>query len=187
MLTRSRLPLVLAAAVVASLALVAAATTNAATTAAPAHGPAIGVLVSPAAIGPLRLGQTLAYARTVWGKPDATFSRRGLVSYRWRNADGMLVYVRGRGGRIETIEVGGPIFRTARGDGYGTKLVAFRRHWPNARRYRDCCSASVTHYTVPARRPGKLLVFTFSSDFGLRRVALTSEANFRACYVSECD
>lgn len=187
MLTRSRLPLVIAAAVVASLALVPAAATNAATTAAPAHGPATGVLVSPAAIGPLRLGQTLAYARRVWGNPDATFSRRGLVSSRWRNDDGMLAYVRGRGGRIVSIEVEGPVFRTARGDGYGTKVALFRRHWPGARRYRDCCSASVVHYTVHARQPGKLLVFTFASDFGLRRVGLTSEAHFRACYVAECD
>ena len=145
------------------------------------------MLVSPTGIGALRLGYTLAYAKRVWGSPDATLTRGGLVSYRWRNADGMLAYVRGREGRIETIEVEGPVFRTARGDGYGTKLALFRRHWPNARASRDCCSAAVVHYTVPARQAGKLLVFSFWKGFGLRRVALTSEANFRACYVRECD
>ena len=151
------------------------------------RGPAAGVEVSPARIGALRLGYTLAYAQRAWGKPDATFTRRGLVSYRWRNADGMLAYVRARNGRIETIEVEGPVFKTTRGDGYGTRLSAFLRHWPNAKRYASCCSAEVTHYTVPAAARGKLLVFSFWRSFGLRRVSLTSEENFRACYVSECD
>ena len=151
------------------------------------RGPAAGVVVTRVGIGALRPGQTLAQAQRAWGKPDLTLTRRGLVSYRWRNGDGMLAYVRGRGGRVETIEVEGPVFRTARGDGYGTKLSVFRRHWRDAKRYPSCCSAEVSHYTVPAAQRGKLLVFSFWRGFGLRRVALTSEASFRACYVSECD
>ena len=168
-------------------AVVAGVPLAAASDAVQRRGPSAGVEVSPARVGALRLGYTLAYAQRVWGKPDGTLNRRGLVSYRWRSSDGMLAYVRGRNGRIATIEVEGPVFRTARGDGYGTTLSVFRRHWPNARPHASCCSAEVSHYIVPAAARGNVLVFSFWRSFGLRRVALTSEENFRACYVSECD
>ena len=157
-----------------------------ATGAAYAHGPT-GVVADRVSIGGLRVGDSLARAKALWQQPDWTHRRRGVVSYRWRNNEGVLAYVRARGGRIIAIEVQGPVFRTRRGDGYGTRLADFRRRWPETRRYRDCCAVGVTHYAVPARRAATLLVFTFVPARGLTQVAMTTSAHFRACYVSECD
>ena len=172
----SRLVLVL------TLALVAVA----AAPAALAHGPT-GVVADGAAIGGLRVGDTLSRAVSLWQRPDARLTRRALVSYRWRNSEGMLAYARARGGRIEAIEVEGPGFRTRRGDGYGTRLRDFRARWPEARRYASCCAAGVTHYAVRGTRQATVLVFTFVPGRGLARVALLTRAHFEACYVSECD
>ena len=152
---------------------------------AAAAGPT-GVVVDRSAIGGLRVGDAAARAIRLWRQPDLTLRRSGLVSYRWRNDDGMLAYVRARAGRIVAIEVEGAVFRTRRGDGYGTRLADFRRRWPEARRYRDCCTVAVGHYAARASRPGTLLVFTFVSG-RLTRASLVTTSHFQACYLNECD
>jgi hypothetical protein len=122
----------------------------------------------------------------LWQRPDLTVRQGGVVSYRRRNDEGMLAYVRAGGARIFSIEVEGPVFRTRRGDGYGTRIAQFRLHWPGARRHRECCAAAVSHYAVHGMRPATVLVFTFASG-RLTRVAFMTGSNFEACYVHDCD
>jgi hypothetical protein len=165
--------------------LLAAAAATATAAPASARGPT-GVVADRSSIGGLRVGNSVARATRLWRRPDLTIRRGGVVSYRWRNDEGMLAYVRARAGRIFAIEVEGPVFRTPRGDGYGTRVAQFRRHWPAARRHSDCCATAVSHYAVRGLRRATVLVFTFRSG-RLARVALTTESNFEACYVNECD
>ena len=173
-LVRSLLVLALAGATVAATAV-----------AASAHGPP-SVVADGSSIGGLRIGDSLARANALWGRPDLTLRRRGVTSYRWRDGEGRLVYVRARAGRIVSVEVEGAGFSTRRGDRAGTRLVDFRRRWPEARRYASCCSAAVAHYVIQGRRAGTVLVFTFV-DGRVTRVALMTRAHFDTCHVNECD
>jgi hypothetical protein len=85
-----------------------------------------------------------------------------------------------------SIEVEPPVFRTPCGDRYGTQIEQSRRHWPGARRPRDCCAVAVSQYAARGLRPATLRAFTFAAG-RLTRGELTTCSNFEACSVHECD
>ena len=133
--------------------------------------------------GEIRLGDTEARVRRLWGTPLSVTKAGARATKTFGFWGGRLVVYIERG-RVRMVAVRGTL-RTTKRDRAGTPLPTFRKRWAGTV-HRSCCAVGVRHVRVPTRSRGVVFVATFR-DGRLHEIALADQAVFEACFLAECD